>query len=139
MNANSLKFIRTAGLVAGALVALSSLPLLGADKAADAFPNFDSYIKITGQAASVTGDSAAFAARARQPENGSYGIEDFYYSKETGKDVTMTINGRGKYVPSAAGITQQQAFTDMVVFQRQKGQNVILYPADAANGKIVKA
>jgi branched-chain amino acid transport system substrate-binding protein len=51
---------------------------------------------------------------------------------------TMTINGRGKYVPSAAGVTRQQAFTDMVVFQRQKGQNVVLYPADAATGKLVK-
>jgi branched-chain amino acid transport system substrate-binding protein len=50
---------------------------------------------------------------------------------------TQTINGRGQYVPSAAGITQQQAFTDMVVFQRQQGKNVVLYPADAANGQLV--
>jgi branched-chain amino acid transport system substrate-binding protein len=51
---------------------------------------------------------------------------------------TQTINGRGKFVPSAAGVTKHQAFTDMVVFQRQKGQNVVLYPADATNGKLVQ-
>lgn len=49
---------------------------------------------------------------------------------------TPTINGRGKFVPSAAGITKHQAFTDMVVFQRQKNQNVILYPDDAITGKL---
>lgn len=48
---------------------------------------------------------------------------------------TDTINGRGKYVPSAAGVTKHQAFTDMVVFQRQKGKNVILYPENVATGK----
>ena len=51
---------------------------------------------------------------------------------------TPTINGRGKFVPSTAGTTKNQAFTDMVVFQRQKGQNVVLYPEDAANGKLVQ-
>jgi len=40
-------------------------------------------------------------------------------------------------VQSATGGTKNQAFTDMVVFQRQKGQNVVLYPADATNGALV--
>lgn len=47
-----------------------------------------------------------------------------------------TINGRGRFVPSG-GETKQQAFTEMVVFQRQNGANVLLYPAHAAGGKLV--
>lgn len=47
-----------------------------------------------------------------------------------------TISGRGKFLPSGGG-TKQQAFTDMVVFQRQNGSNVLLYPPDIANGKLV--
>jgi hypothetical protein len=95
MKANNLTFFRSAGLVAGAMLALSGVSLLGGEKTipADAFPNFDSYIKVSGQAASVSGDGASYQARARQPENGTYGIEDFHYAKDTSKDVTMTIDG----------------------------------------------
>jgi branched-chain amino acid transport system substrate-binding protein len=46
-----------------------------------------------------------------------------------------TISGRAKFIPSGGG-TKQQAFTDMVVFQRQKGKNVLVYPADIANGSL---
>ena len=94
MNANSFQFIRSAGLVAGAMLALSSVSLLGGEKSStDAFPNFDSYIKVTGQAASISGDGAAYASRARQPQNGGGGIEDLHYSKDVAKDVNMTIDG----------------------------------------------
>lgn len=47
-----------------------------------------------------------------------------------------TISGRAKFVPSGGG-TKQQTFTDMVVFQRQNGANVLVYPADVATGKLV--
>lgn len=94
MNANNLTFIRSAGLVAGAMLALSSVSLLGGEKSStEAFPNFDSYIKVTGQAASVSGDGAAFASRAKQPENGGGGIEDLHYSKDVAKDTNMSIDG----------------------------------------------
>lgn len=46
-----------------------------------------------------------------------------------------TINGRGKFEPTGFG-TKQQAFTDMVVFQRQGGKDVVLWPLEAASGKI---
>lgn len=49
----------------------------------------------------------------------------------------QTIYGRSKFSESSGG-TRQQAFTDMVVFQRQKGKNVLLYPDDVANGKLVR-
>jgi len=60
----------------------------------DAFPTFDSYIKVSGQSPSVTGNPAAYARRFQAPENGSYGIEALHYSKDLTKDVTMEIDGR---------------------------------------------
>lgn len=47
-----------------------------------------------------------------------------------------TVNGRGKFEPTGFG-AKQQAFTDMVVFQRQGGKNVVLWPLEAADGKLV--
>ena len=43
-------------------------------KDTDAFPTFDSYIKVSGQAPSITGNGAAYAERAHSPESGAYGI-----------------------------------------------------------------
>lgn len=47
-----------------------------------------------------------------------------------------TISGRAKFVPSGGG-TKQQTFTNMVVFQRQKDGNVLVYPSDVATGKLM--
>lgn len=47
-----------------------------------------------------------------------------------------TISGRAKFVPSGGG-TKQQTFTDMVVFQRQNNENVLVYPPEVATGKLV--
>src|SRR5471032_1529840 len=96
MHATIFSFRRSAGLVcAGAFLALSAIRAAAADPAqADAFPNYDSYIKISGQAPFITGDSAAFATRAGTPTAGSGGIEDLYYSKDLSKDSTLTFNGR---------------------------------------------
>lgn len=46
-----------------------------------------------------------------------------------------TINGRGRFVETDGG-TRNQAFTDMVVFQRQGGENVLLYPEEVRNGAL---
>jgi branched-chain amino acid transport system substrate-binding protein len=47
-----------------------------------------------------------------------------------------TVFGRGHFHPSAGG-TLQQAFTDMLVFQRQGGDNVFLYPLETATGTLI--
>lgn len=47
----------------------------------------------------------------------------------------MTPMGRGHFEPSEG--TKQQAFADLLIFQRQHGKNVILYPPEAATGKLV--
>jgi hypothetical protein len=96
MNPPLLHLLRSAGLVAGAVAALSCPSLAGADKTAvpsDAFPDFESYIKVSGQAAAITGNGAAFQSRTRLPQDGGAGIEDLHYSKDTSKDVTLTIDG----------------------------------------------
>jgi hypothetical protein len=96
MKANLSQIIRNTALLAGAMLTLGSVRALGADKAlpVDAFPTFDSYIKISGQAADVSGNSAAFRNRMRQPDNGGLGIEDLRFSKDMANDVTMEIDGR---------------------------------------------
>ena len=96
MNAKPLFFLRSAGLVAGAILALSCPRVAGADKTAvpsDAFPNFDSYIKVSGQAASITGDGGAFESRSKLPQQSGAGIEDLHYSKDTTNDITLAIDG----------------------------------------------
>ncbi|MFI5356121.1 MAG: hypothetical protein ACHQ4G_02175 [Opitutales bacterium] len=96
MHAKFFSLQRRAGVIcAGAILALawSGAAANEATPASDAFPSFDSYIKVTGQAPFITGDSAAFAQRAGTPNTGAGGIEDFYYSKDTGQDTTVKING----------------------------------------------
>lgn len=95
MKANFSTIVRGASLLAGASLALTALTVRGSEKAlaADAFPTFESYIKITGQAPSVSGDENAFQRRAQQSKSGGVGIEDLHYLKE-GKDTSTEINGR---------------------------------------------
>jgi len=83
-------------IFAGAIVALlgTRAAASNAPIQADAFPNFESYIKVSGQAPFITGDSAAFANRTGTPAAGSGGIEDLYYTKDITKDSTLTVNGR---------------------------------------------
>ena len=78
-------------LVAGALLAL---PAARAEAPSDAFPTFESYIKLTGQAAAITGDEAAFQQRVQQPKGGGAGIEDLHYSKDINDKTTLLFDGR---------------------------------------------
>ncbi len=50
-------------------------------------------------------------------------------------DIANTLLGRANFVPTASG-TKQQAFTDLVVFQRQNNKNVMLFPPGPSVGKI---
>jgi len=90
MKANLSSLLRCTGLAAGAALALS-----GAYAAVptDAFPNFDSYIKISGQAPSVTGDGAAYARRTQLSQDGGVGIEDLHYTKDLNKETSVVVDG----------------------------------------------
>jgi branched-chain amino acid transport system substrate-binding protein len=46
----------------------------------------------------------------------------------------MTPMGRGHFEPSEG--TNQQAFSNLIVFQRQGDKNIIIFPAEAATGKL---
>jgi hypothetical protein len=91
MHAKLFRPVSRSSLIAGAMLVLS-----GAQAAlpTDAFPTFDSYIKISGQAPSITGNEAAFQKRLQQPQDGGAGIEDLHYTKDFGKDKTVTFDGR---------------------------------------------
>ncbi len=91
MHAKLFRYIFRSTLIAGFTLALSGAR---AATPTDAFPTFDSYIKISGQAPSITGDEAAFQKRLQQPQDGGAGIEDLHYTKDYGKDKTVTFDGR---------------------------------------------
>ena len=100
MNANAFALSRGARrLVALGLSFGLAGTALHAAKEADAFPNFESYIKVSGKAPSVSGDPAAYAERFQTPEEGSYGIEDLHLSKDVGEDTTMVIDGKALVGP----------------------------------------
>lgn len=82
---------RTAGLLAGALLALA-----GAYAAeADALPKFtDNYLKVSAAGpTSLTGSKEAFQARTQNSRTGAAGIEDFNLTKELDKATVLTIDG----------------------------------------------
>lgn len=94
MNLNTFTSLRNAGLCAGLVFGLAA-PAWAADKnvMADAFPQFDSYIKITGQAPSVTGKDASYARRLQMPANGTYGIEALHFTKDMADNTTVEFDG----------------------------------------------
>jgi hypothetical protein len=95
MNVNTTSLLRCVSWVAGAALALAGSQLFAAAAAAptDAHPVFESYIKITGQAADISGSKSAYQTRTQQPKTGA-GIEELYYSKELSKSTSMVVEGR---------------------------------------------
>jgi hypothetical protein len=94
MNANLFQMNRTTRLAIGSLALCTGFIAQGAQKETDAMPLFESYVKVTGQAASISGSTSAFQTRAKQPANGGAGIEDLHIVKEVSKTTTGTIDGR---------------------------------------------
>lgn len=85
-------------VIPGAAVTALALALpcsgLGVTPKTDAFPTSESYIKISGQAASITGDEAAFSKRTQQPPNGGAGIEDLHIVKDLSKTTAVVVDAR---------------------------------------------
>ncbi len=94
MNSKNFSLRRHAALLSGACFLLAGAATRGSEGPnADAFPNFESYIKVTGRAVDVTGNKAAFQTRDKCAADGSYGIEDFHYTRDTSKTTTVTVDG----------------------------------------------
>lgn len=96
MNLNTFTSLRNAALLASLALGLAIVPTHGADKRAqaDAFPRFESYIKITGLAPSVSGKDSSYARRLQMPANGTYGIEALHFAKDVNNDSTVEFDGR---------------------------------------------
>jgi hypothetical protein len=97
MHATKFNLRHGASVIAGLALALISAGATAAEtpkKQLDAFPTFDSYIKVSGKIPSVTGNPAAFAERNHMPESGSYGIEALHFTKDVNSDTTMEIDGK---------------------------------------------
>ncbi len=95
MNTKILPLICRAGVLAGGLLLVPGFTALAADKAeADAFPHNESYVKITGQAAAVSGSDTSFQSRTRQPAGGGAGIEELHIVKELSKTSSLVIEGK---------------------------------------------
>ena len=87
--------IRSAGLLSGALLIGAGVTARAADTAsADAFPAFESYIKVSGQSQYIDGNQNAYQSRTKQALPGAAGIEDFHYAKDLSKSTTMVIDGK---------------------------------------------
>jgi hypothetical protein len=87
--------IRRAGLLSGALLLCAGTQIRAADTASsDAFPDFESYIKVSGQAAAITNNEAAFQSRTNQFGDAGAGIEDLHYAKDLSKTTTMVVDGK---------------------------------------------
>ncbi len=91
MPANHSRVLCTSTLLAAAGLALVA-PGRAAD--ADAFPVFESYIKVTGQAPFISGNGAAYQTRARQSDAGGGGIEDLHIARDLNKTTSVVVDGR---------------------------------------------
>lgn len=92
MNSQYHRLHRISGLVIAVGIAASAATTYGQTQA-DAFPSYESYIKISGQAPWMTGDPASFATHTGTPTAGSVGIEDLFYTKDLSDATTIVVNG----------------------------------------------
>ena len=95
MQATSFSLRRSASTLAALALVLGAAGVKAdtSPSQADAFPNFDNYVKIGAFGTDVTGNDAAFQARNRQSANGTLGIEDMYFGKDLNKDTSLLIEG----------------------------------------------
>lgn len=91
MKAISFNFSRTVGLLAGALLVLSTARAAEAD----AFPTAENnYVKIGASGASLNGSTAAYQAAKQETKSGAAGIEDLSYGYDLSKDVNLQVDGK---------------------------------------------
>jgi hypothetical protein len=92
MQAKILPSLRLAGCAAAILFV--GVPVYATPLATDAFPTFESYIKLSGQTPWVSGNASSFQKRTQSNADGSAGIEDLHFSRDIAKDTTFLVDGR---------------------------------------------
>lgn len=91
MNVKTFSLSRAAGLLAGALFALSGARATEAD----ALPVFDTnYITVGGNVPAVSGSKAAFQRGTMLSKSGAAGIEAFNYTVDLSKETALQIDGK---------------------------------------------
>jgi len=89
------KFLSSVWLVSTTSAAfLLAPPATAAGAPTDAFPTYESYIKVSGQTPWVSGNSASYQKRTQTRADGSAGIEDLHVSRDVAKDTTLVVDGR---------------------------------------------
>ena len=96
MHAKNLSLAGATRLLGCTVLSLLTMPpaFPAAATATDELPRFESYIKVTGHAANISGNDAAFQKRARSHADGAAGIEDLHIYKDLDKTTALLIDGR---------------------------------------------
>src|SRR5215212_7186966 len=90
---------RTTGLLGGTAISLLMLTLGFSAEPTDELPKFESYIKVTGRPAAISGNDAAFQKRTRTHVDGAAGIEDLQIYKDVDKKTALVVDGRALVGP----------------------------------------
>lgn len=94
MNAKLISFSRTAGLLAGGLLA-ACVASAQSSPNSDALPTFDNnYIKVSGAVPTLSGSHAAFQQRTQTAKQGFGGIEELSYGYDLSKATSLQVDGR---------------------------------------------
>lgn len=132
MNAKN-NFLRTAGLLAGALCLSAHVIAAGATTETDALPTFDeNYIKFSAGGMQINGSKAAAQARTRIPKVGAAGIEAFNYTRELSKVTTLEMDGQA--LPGSEEYLAQFRLTKNEVGSFEAGYKTFRTFYDGAGG-----
>lgn len=95
MKASSFSLVRTAGLVAGALLLLPCGHAADTSRDTDALPNFadGNHVTFAGRAAFIDGSSTAFQSRTQVSHSPAGGIENLHFAYDLNKDTAVEIDG----------------------------------------------
>lgn len=99
MHATNFLPLRATGWVGGAVLSLLTMSGAFGAAASDEMPKFESYIKVTGNPASISGNDASYQKRARTHVDGAAGIEDLHIFKDLDKTTSLVIDGRALVGP----------------------------------------
>jgi len=84
-------------LLAGAVLFAFAPAWAGAAEEADAFPVFESYIRVTGRAPDVSGSDTAYQTGTREYHNGAVGVEALHIYKDVSRTSAYEIDGRALF------------------------------------------
>jgi len=129
MNAKIVFLFRAAGLAAGALVA----PFLMPAAEADALPApEENFVKVSGQASSLSGNKGASQAHSQIARSGVGGIEELNVTRELSKVTTLQLDARA--LPGAEDYLAQFRMTKTDVGSFEAGYKRFRTFYDGAGG-----